>query len=174
MSAAFSPIIAQGAWVLPLITRGMIEASTTRKPSTPRAQFGIDHGFQNPGQSALSSDRFWLVSDRWQPIGNTAFRAIGSAKACGPRPCVPTPAHHHVNPPEPRKRGARTRLAVSGVFTQQCLHRLRLAEQPALRIHHAKFAQKVGLRLAFHAFGNHGKTERTRDAHDVLRDLTGG
>ncbi len=36
MSAAFSPIIAEGAWVLPLMRSGMIEASATRKDSTPR------------------------------------------------------------------------------------------------------------------------------------------
>src|SRR3954447_1785260 len=35
MSAAFSPIMMLGALVLPPIRVGMIEASTTRKPSTP-------------------------------------------------------------------------------------------------------------------------------------------
>jgi hypothetical protein len=35
MSAAFSPIIMVGALVLPPIRVGMIEASTTRKPSSP-------------------------------------------------------------------------------------------------------------------------------------------
>ena len=45
MSAAFSPIIAEGAWVLPLTSSGMIEASTTRRPSMPRTlQRRIDHG----------------------------------------------------------------------------------------------------------------------------------
>ena len=38
MSAAFSPIIAQGACVFPLMTPGMIEASTTRRPSMPRTR----------------------------------------------------------------------------------------------------------------------------------------
>src|ERR1700746_3107764 len=35
MSAAFSPIMMVGALVLPPISVGMIEASTTRKPSQP-------------------------------------------------------------------------------------------------------------------------------------------
>jgi hypothetical protein len=35
MSAAFSPIIIEGALVLPSIRVGMIDASTTLKPSTP-------------------------------------------------------------------------------------------------------------------------------------------
>ena len=35
MSAAFSPIIIEGALVLPPISVGMIEASTTRNPSRP-------------------------------------------------------------------------------------------------------------------------------------------
>jgi hypothetical protein len=34
-SAAFSPIIIEGALVLPLVTAGMIEASATRRPSIP-------------------------------------------------------------------------------------------------------------------------------------------
>ncbi len=34
-SAARSPMIAQGAWVLPVVTRGMIEPSATRRPSMP-------------------------------------------------------------------------------------------------------------------------------------------
>ncbi len=34
-SAAFSAIMTVGAWVLPRTTRGMTEASTTRRPSTP-------------------------------------------------------------------------------------------------------------------------------------------
>ena len=32
------PIIAEGAWVLPLTRSGMIEASTTRRPSIPRTR----------------------------------------------------------------------------------------------------------------------------------------
>jgi len=35
ISAARSPMIAQGAWVLPVVTRGMIEPSATRRPATP-------------------------------------------------------------------------------------------------------------------------------------------
>ena len=38
MSAAFSPIMAEGACVLPLTRSGMIEASATRNPSTPRTR----------------------------------------------------------------------------------------------------------------------------------------
>jgi len=34
-SLAFSAIITVAAWVLPDTSRGMMEASTTRKPSTP-------------------------------------------------------------------------------------------------------------------------------------------
>jgi hypothetical protein len=34
-SAAFSPIMIEGALVLPLVTAGMIEASATRRPSIP-------------------------------------------------------------------------------------------------------------------------------------------
>jgi hypothetical protein len=35
MSAAFSPIMMDGALVLPPINVGMIDASTTRRPSSP-------------------------------------------------------------------------------------------------------------------------------------------
>lgn len=37
-SAAFSPISIAGAFVLPPVTLGMIEASATRTPSTPRTR----------------------------------------------------------------------------------------------------------------------------------------
>ena len=84
------------------------------------------------------------------------------ASTCGSRPRVPLPTNRRVNRAKPRKQGALTRSAASGMFTQERLHRLRRAVQPALRIDHAKSMQKVGLQLAFHAFGNHGKTERPR------------
>ena len=35
ISAARSPMMAHGAWVLPVVTRGMIEPSATRSPSIP-------------------------------------------------------------------------------------------------------------------------------------------
>ena len=38
MAAAFSPIMKQGATVLPLVTMGITEASATRTPSTPRTR----------------------------------------------------------------------------------------------------------------------------------------
>ena len=37
-SAAFSPIIIEGALMLPLVMLGMMEASATRRPSTPRTR----------------------------------------------------------------------------------------------------------------------------------------
>ena len=38
MAATFSPITIAGAFVLPLIKVGMMEASATRNPSTPRTR----------------------------------------------------------------------------------------------------------------------------------------
>src|SRR4051812_15424127 len=38
IAAPFSPIMIEGAWVLPLIRVGMIEASMTRRPSRPRTR----------------------------------------------------------------------------------------------------------------------------------------
>ena len=38
ISAAFSPIITDGAFVLPVVTVGMIDASATRSPSMPRTR----------------------------------------------------------------------------------------------------------------------------------------
>lgn len=35
MADPFSPIMIEGAWVLPLMSFGMIEASMTRRPSSP-------------------------------------------------------------------------------------------------------------------------------------------
>ena len=44
MSAHFSPIMMQGALVLPLVSVGMIEASATRRPSCRAPAVVVDDG----------------------------------------------------------------------------------------------------------------------------------
>jgi hypothetical protein len=69
--AALSPIMMVGAFVLPETSRGMIEASATRKPSTPRT---------------LTLDgRRWLWSGRSQrPLaGPVEVFAVGNADLLG-------------------------------------------------------------------------------------------
>lgn len=80
-SATFSPIMMHGALVFPLVIRGMIEASATRKPSTPCT-------LPSGSITAISSTPIRQVPDAWKfvvavSLTNASISSSGATSSPG-------------------------------------------------------------------------------------------